>query len=343
VDGGGYELLITTADPPPPGNDCSDPLTASLGDNNGDSSVHDNSYGIVGCNDAGSVDEVWAFTAPASTWYDVTVDTGGDFDVVLMLWTDCGSTTDFQCANPEPDSDTAALGFCAEADVTYYILVDTDDDGDAGGTYTLNITEGTVTAGDNCCDPHTAALGSNSGDTTTQSDSYGVVGCNEISGNDEVWEFYVETAGWYEVTVDTNGNFDVVVMVWPGDCGSASEWDCGNPEPDSDVASSLFYADAGATVYFLVDPDNDGDTGGAYDLTVATAADPEVQCTAEPTDCDDISTDPDEAYYGCCWNDMSYNCYDPWGPQPYGLYIEDCPSNGESCGYFASWDMMWCV
>ncbi len=46
------------------------------------------------------------------------------------------------------------------------------------------------------------------------------------------------TAGWYEVIADTDGGFDVVVMVWTGECGSTTDyicanlWDADNGAPD---------------------------------------------------------------------------------------------------------------
>jgi hypothetical protein len=122
--------------------------------------------------------------------------------------------------------------------------------------------------GNSCADPQTATLGDNSGDSSSLEDWYGIDGCNNIGGNDEVWEFDVPSDACYEVIMDTDGGFDAVVMIWPDECGSDSSWICGNPDPDSDVASAEFCAFAGETIYILADSDDDGNGGGGYTLTI---------------------------------------------------------------------------
>ena len=196
---------------------------------------------------------------------------GDDFAAELIVWTEeCGSETELICENPQPNSSVASTSFLACAGDTVYILADADAADDPGGTYNLNIAEDTpLAAGDSCCEPHVASLGANTGDSGGDNDTYAIVGCNNLGGADEVWSFTPAEDGIYEVEMDTSsgGAFSAVVMIW-NECGSTSDFICGNPDPDAEVATTTFTGFAGQTYYFLADADVQDDLGGAYTLTV---------------------------------------------------------------------------
>ncbi len=276
VDTGTDTATDTVTDTPAGGADCSAPGVAHLGTNYGDSSDNADSYAINGCNDQGGNDETWVFTAAETGVYGFEMQTAG-FNAVVMVWADCGSTSAYQCFNPDPDSSTAGGTLVLDAGDTVYVLADDDTLGGTGGAYTLTITFTEIPPGDTCADPAVAADGTGTGDTSLYANDYDGE-CEggttpPLSGPDQVWQYTATCTGTLSVVMDTGaggGGFNCTLDLWTacGDAGTSLSCDNDYYSGRDGVCSASTTVTAGDVVYILCDTNNAGVMGDAYDLVV---------------------------------------------------------------------------
>jgi hypothetical protein len=196
--------------------------------------------------------------------------------VVLMIWTDCGSTSDFYCGNPQPDDTYASGTIAGFAGETYYFLVDTDDDGDPGGGYTLSITNtGPIPESYDCDSPLTAVDGLNTGgDTSIAANSYDDATC-EIAGGgpDQIWEYVATSSATLHVEMDTtiDTQFRCTLSARSTCTDVGTELDCENDgaTDDDGICDLYFDVTSGETYYIFAETNNPGLEGGPYDLTLS--------------------------------------------------------------------------
>lgn len=258
------------------GPDCSDPGTAVLGVNSGDSSDDSDSYAIDGCNNLGGPDEVWEFTSTDEGIYTFTMETDG-FMAVMMVWETCGSDSEYACLNPDPDSTTASGSFLMGAGETIYLLADDDTEGGAGGAYTITIDYAPIPPGDDCTDIATATDGTNDGNTSIFGDDYEGE-CEggstpPISGPDQMWEYTATCTGTLNVEMDTysGGNPFLCTLDLQTTCGDAgTSLDCDNDyySGRDGVCNVSASVSSGDTVYILADTNSSGERGSAYELNI---------------------------------------------------------------------------
>jgi hypothetical protein len=112
----------------------------------------------------------------------------------------------------------------------------------------------------------------------------------------------------------------------------------GDPDPIVTVDGGTD-ADTDADTDVDSDADTDGDTD--TDADSDTDADADVTCESEPGSCEDIGSTEDEQTFGCCLDNLLYQCAD------YGDGLElkavDCDELDAECEYDPVKEMMACV
>ena len=233
-----------------------------------------------------------AFAVGSGVWYQYTpatngvmiVDTfGSTFDTALGIFTGtCGSLTQVACNDDAnggtTDSRTAVL---AAAGTTYYILAGGFQG--ANGKLVLHLVFTTNTVANDLCGGALVISGSNY--TNTQSTLNATLTGDPVPfcaggyGNG-VWYQYTPS-GFGSIVVDTFGSdFDTLLGVYSGTCGSLTEVGCNNDATTNLSTSQLTVPVNAGTTYYILAEGNAGDVGNLVLHLAFTAGPPPFdQCS----------------------------------------------------------------
>ncbi len=256
-------LALQSAFSQPANDQCSNPIVI-------DSSNYTNSQSNAGATAAGDPPPSCNSGQGSGVWYQFTPPTNGviivdtsdsDFDTVLAVFTgSCGSLTEIACDDDSFDitSRTASL---VSAGVPYLILAGGLDGATGSMVLHLNFTANMlsndlcsgaiVISGTNYSNSQFTALATSTGDPPPS--------CPDSPGNGVWYQYTPSTNGL--IVVDTAGSdFDTVLAVYTGSCGSLVEVGC-NDDANGLVSTSLLtnVVAAGTTYYILA-----GGWGGQY-------------------------------------------------------------------------------
>lgn len=254
-------LLSAVAIAQPANNDCAGATALAVGATcapiTGD--VTNATQSQAGCGGGNADDDVWyRFTATAAS-INVTVTGSADFDAVVQVFSgSCVGLTSIVCqdATFEAGVETAALTGLTVGQVYFVRVFDYYAGAPTTTTFTICATiPAAAPANDNCagaisltqgatCTPIT---GNNASATQSQA------GCQGTAG-DDVWFSFVATTTGANLTVVGSAQFDAVVEVFSGTCGSLTSMACidGDDNRGGTEASSLSGLTVGQTYYVRV-------------------------------------------------------------------------------------------
>lgn len=173
---------------------------------------------------------VWYVFSGNGNWVTFSTDNAGtDFDTRIGYTDGCGNA----CIDYDEDGGdnyvngyTSVLTFLAEQGTDYYVYVG-GYQGTTVGNFELSVTCVPPPANDDCSGAVSLTVNqtcnSTSGDVANASES--MSGCDGTA-DDDVWYSFVATGTTATVDVTGSSDFDAVLEVFSGSCGSLSSLEC---------------------------------------------------------------------------------------------------------------------
>jgi hypothetical protein len=226
---------------PPANDDCSTPTIVGLGANAFDSTCSSGQLSDPTCVSTPDATVWFAFTALTNNIHNA--DTcGSTFDTTLGIYTaptSCGPYTEVTCNDDGPVCiPQSEVSWCAVAGTTYYIMIDGFFTEQGPGTLTITdtgtgCTPPTSPANDHC-DNATVLTGpfpQTGTEDTTAADAAGdpASACG-FNNTHSVWFSYTATGNDTATFETCTSDYDTVVSVWTGACGSLSEVVCNDDD-----------------------------------------------------------------------------------------------------------------
>lgn len=231
---------------------------------------------IPGCS-GNADDDVWyEFTATSSS-HEITVGASANYDPVLQVFSNtCASLISLGCTDnfgTGVDETFSYTGFTAGQ--TYKIRIYHWGTGAGSGDFTLCVTNPPAPPANDACGG-AIALNVNSSCVSQSFNNAGatnsLAGC---SGNadDDVWFSFVATNAVQDITVEPQGNMDLVVQLFDGTCSSLTSISCvDNTFTGGTETVNAVGLTPGQTYYFRV-----------YDYYTGTTGDFDVCVVGTPT------------------------------------------------------------
>jgi hypothetical protein len=274
----GNILSITTGTPP---NDaCADAIFIGSGTVTGSTVGATNDGAFGACGSATGAPDVWYYTfVGGGCSGTLTVDLcGSGYDTVVSVLTgNCGGLTEIGCdddSNCASNSLNSQLSVPATGGTIYFIRVSGFNG--ASGAFTMAVsfavTPGPAPANDLCANATAITPGTYSGSTCNATPDATATSCPFTpSATPDVWYAYTPGCSG-AVTVSTCGsNYDTVLGVYSGSCGSLAEVACN--DDDCGVQSVVSFSGVAGTVYHIRVAGYNG-AAGNYVLNLSNSASP---------------------------------------------------------------------
>ncbi len=235
--GNDYTLQISSTScsfEPPPGDNCSAPMVAVVGDNPFTNVNAGTSFGEVTCGFGGAAftkDVFFSFVAPSSDGFTfATCGSSAEFDTGIEVWDGCPDAGGNQlaCNDDCPESTVYASRVSADLTAGSTYIIRLGGWNGAVGTTELLISQGAPVGppNDNCADATVAIVGNNPFDTTGSSTdgqnptdpSCGAFGAGFF--NDVWFSFTAPAAENYTVSLCSAATWDTRIDIYDS-CGGA--------------------------------------------------------------------------------------------------------------------------
>lgn len=199
-------------------------------------------------------------------------------NVALAVYTGtCGSMTEQGCVNAGGNGVTETLTFATVIGTTYYIRVIRFNSGTTSNDMTGTIDVVTSVTNDNCATatPLTpGAVGAACSPVCTgvfgATASAPATGCSGTA-NDDVWFSFTATQISHVITVDGANDFNAVVELLGGTCGSLTNLACSDLTGDGGVENLTFNNLVAGNTYFVRIYDYDAGVPGDYEFSICIA------------------------------------------------------------------------
>ncbi len=208
---------------------------------------------------AAARDAVFAITPPVNGSLQVRLQAQG-WDSVLYASTSCG--TPWQQCDHQPVGGTESVSFNADANATYYVVVDGATAADAG-LYTLQAQLTQINDAERCPGELVQLSGSSGGlnaDITGFTPDYR--GCSTLGAHDAVYRVVAPTTGRMQVVLDSP-TFDGYLYVRTSCTDAGSELSCGTGNGVGASEFVSFDTVSGQTYYVIVGAASGGLTAPA--------------------------------------------------------------------------------
>jgi len=247
-----------------PANNCSGAATLTINGACGSGTLTNNNTSgpTYSCGTSGAINRqgYYTFTTTSAATVTITAESGNR-NLALQVFTGgCGSTTQIACANADNtnnSSQTETITFSAAASTTYIIRVL-----NVGGNNNMALNSICVTtpvpapANDNCAGAINLTPGAScsyTAGTTLNATASGQPTVCGSNPDDDVWYRFTANGPQHQVNVDGATNFNAIVQVYSGTCGSLTSLQCVNATgQDGTETVNLTGLTSGATYYVRV-------------------------------------------------------------------------------------------
>lgn len=231
----------------------------------------------LGCMTSGNNkrDGWFKFTA-TSTSTTIAATVNGTRDVGLVVYSgSCGSMNNLACVNNFGQGGTESVTLTTAIGTTYYIrIVRYQTNGSTNNTMDGTITVRNSAANNDCATatsltPSTVG-GSCSpicGTTLGATSSSPATGCSGTA-NDDVWYSFTATQALHVITVVGSSNFDPVIELLSGPCGSLVSRSCADLTGNGGTETITYSNFIPGATYFIRVYDSDNDIPESTDFTI---------------------------------------------------------------------------
>ncbi len=251
-------------------NVTSNCLTPTIGSSSGATQT------IPGCSGTAD-DDVWYEFVATSTSHEITIGASSNYDPVLQVFSNtCASLVSLGCTDNFGTAVDETFSYTSfTPGQTYKIRVYHWGVGSGSGDFTICVSNPPAAPANDACG---GAIAINVNSTCTPQSFNNSGATNSIAGcsgnaDDDVWFSFVATNAVQDITVEPQGNMDLVVQLFDGSCSSLTSLSCvDNTFTGGTETINAVGLDPGQTYYFRV-----------YDYYTGTTGDFDVCVLGTPT------------------------------------------------------------